>query len=393
MADNNLLVITNNYPNEDNSYIGDIFVKEQIKFLKNYFDTVFVISPVAYGVERLRKTIHRDYRYDNVKVYFPKYLNFPFLYNYWRYGWIFLESRAIRDLIQKEKISFSIIHAHFTWPSGAVAVELKRTFDVPVIVTEGSSRTLYKELHQKNPYYIKTYQCCDAIIRNNLRDVPLFCEAGINRSKIYYADYGYDPKKFNPIPITEARQIVGVEPQSEILVCISRLFEEKGQMNLIEAMEKVVKKYPHCICYLGGTGPMDNALRQMIIRLHLEDNVKMIGFVPDKELSSWINSANLFVLPSLMEGNPTVMFECLGCGIPFLGTNVGGIPEIIISDEYGLVIEAGNAADLADKLISGLDRQWNREKIHAYAKRFSAENSAISIMAIYRKAGYKISRY
>lgn len=388
MHEKNLLIISNNFPNQDNSYIADIFVKEQIKYLKNYFNKVYVISPVAYGIERLRKTTHKDYQYDNVNVYFQKYFNFPFFYNYSRSLWINLETRAILSVIKKEKIVFDLIHAHFTWPSGAVAVELKRTFNVPVIVTEGSSRTLQKELLQMNPYYIGTYQKCDAIIRNNIRDVPLFWKAGISKSKIHYADYGYDPKKFYPIPTTKAREIVGIDSNRKILVNISRLYEEKGQKYLINAMKKVLEKYPLCVCYIGGTGPMDDSLQQMIHQSHLEDHIKMIGFVPDDLLSSWINSADLFILPSLMEGNPTVMFECLGCGIPFLGTNVGGIPEIITSEEYGLIIEAGNAADLAEKIIFGLERRWDREKILAYAERFSAENSAKSIMAIYQKAGY-----
>jgi glycosyltransferase involved in cell wall biosynthesis len=388
MAEKNLLIITNNYPNDDNSYIGDIFVKEQIKFLKNHFDTVYVISPVAYGMERLRKTTHRNYYYDNVRVFFPKYFNFPFFYDYGRQGWIFFEINAIKKLIEVEKITFSVIHAHFTWPSGAVATHLKRIYNVPVIVTEGSSKTLHKELMKKNHHYINTYKKCDGIIRNNFRDLPLFYQAGIPREKIFNVDYGYDPKKFYPISMAEARKILGIDPQRKILVNISRLYEEKGQKFLIEAMVKVLGKYPDCVCYLGGTGPSQESLEKLIRSLNLEDNIKMIGFVPDESLLTWINSADLFVLPSLMEGNPTIMLECIGCGVPFVGTDVGGIPEVIISDEYGLIARPADSDDLAEKLIYGLDRQWKRDDIGNYAKKFSGVNSAEKILEIYRKVGY-----
>ena len=71
------------------------------------------------------------------------------------------------------------------------------------------------------------------------------------------------------------------------------------------------------------------------------------------------------------EGNPTVMFECLGCGKPFIGTKVGGIPEIIVSDDYGLLCEPANSEDLAEKILIALDKEWDEEKIRNYAKQFT----------------------
>ena len=78
MSDKNLLVICNTFPNQENTHIGGIFVKEQIKYLKNTFDNVYVFSPVAYGMEYLRKNKFSDYQFDNVRVFFPKYINHPF---------------------------------------------------------------------------------------------------------------------------------------------------------------------------------------------------------------------------------------------------------------------------------------------------------------------------
>ena len=63
------------------------------------------------------------------------------------------------------------------------------------------------------------------------------------------------------------------------------------------------------------------------------DHVEFVGGKPHAEIPIWMNACDVFVLSSLSEGNPTVMFECVGCGKPFIGTKVGGIPEIIISDD------------------------------------------------------------
>lgn len=76
-----------------------------------------------------------------------------------------------------------------------------------------------------------------------------------------------------------------------------------------------------------------------------------------------MNACDVFILPSLSEGNPTVMFECLGCGKPFVGTKVGGIPEIINSEDYSLLCEPANPKELAEKILIALDKGWDNEKI------------------------------
>ena len=88
-------------------------------------------------------------------------------------------------------------------------------------------------------------------------------------------------------------------------------------------------------------------------------------------------------LPSLNEGNPTVMFEALGCGKPFVGTRVGGVPEIITSDKYGLMVDPANPEDLAEKILVALDRKWDKNAISRYAQRFTWENIAKEIMDVY----------
>ena len=98
-----------------------------------------------------------------------------------------------------------------------------------------------------------------------------------------------------------------------------------------------------------------------------------------------MNACDLFVLPSLNEGNPTVLPEALGCGKPFVGTKVGGVPEVITSDESGLLVEPADPEDLAGRILIALDREWDREKILTYAERYTWENIAKEIMGVYEQ--------
>jgi glycosyltransferase involved in cell wall biosynthesis len=78
------------------------------------------------------------------------------------------------------------------------------------------------------------------------------------------------------------------------------------------------------------------------------------------------------------------MSECLGCGKPFIGTRVGGIPDIISSDTYGILSEPGNMEELANNILESLDRQWDHDAILTYARQFTWKEISKEIIAVYR---------
>ena len=379
----NLLVITNNFPDKGNKCLGNVFVKEQVKYLKNYFEKVSVISPAAHGIEYLRKTKHDEYQFGNVHVYFPKYFNLPLFYFYFQDFWIYRERRAILKLIKKEKIKFDVIHAHFTWPSGAVAVELKNDFNVPVVITEHTHITLYKELKRKNKQYLRTWELCDAIIRVNKKDIPLFIGAGVSPNKVFHIANGYDPLKFKPILMSEARKRLGLEKEKKIILHISKLGEVKGQKYLIEAVKEIIKHRKDVLCFIGGSGPLKDKLQRQINGLNLQDHVKLIGFVSDELLPIWMNACDVFVLPSFHESFGIVQIEAMACGKPVVATYNGGSEEIITSEELGYLVEPANSKELEEKILIALDKEWDSKKIRKYAEQFTWETIVREIIKVY----------
>ena len=81
----------------------------------------------------------------------------------------------------------------------------------------------------------------------------------------------------------------------------------------------------------------------------------------------------------------TVMFEAFGCGKPFVGTKVGGVPEIITSDGYGFLVYPANPEELAEQILTALGKEWDSDKILAHSRRFTWENSTEEILAGYTK--------
>lgn len=384
MGIKNLLIITNSFPDQEDKYVGSIFVKEQVKYLREYFKKIYIISPVPLGIEYIRKVKLLDYQFDNVKVLFPQYINIPLFYFFIRDIWTSLESKSILKTIQRENITFDLIHSHFTWPSGAVAVQLKRKFKVPVVITEHTSTTFNKVIKRKDHQCIKIWKLSDSIIRVRKGDIQLFGSVGIPLNKIYYIPNGFNHKKFKIIDVREAKQKINLPMSRKIILNIGNLYDQiKGHKYLIKAMSEVIKRRIDVLCIIVGSGKLRGALQKQIVDEGLENFVKLIGGIPHSEISLWINACDIFVLPSLSEGNPTVMFECLGCGKPFVGTKVGGIPEVITSEKYGLLCEPANFKELAKKIIIALEKEWNTENIIKYAEQFTWENIAKEVLGVY----------
>jgi glycosyltransferase involved in cell wall biosynthesis len=383
---NNLLVICNAYPDKKDEHPMGIYVKSQLEYLKPYFDKIYVISPIPFGIEYIRKTQYKNYEYDNIYVYFPKYFNFPVFYFYYRNLWIRLEKKAIYKLLEKEKINFNLIHAHFTWPSGIVAIAIKEDFKIPVVITEHASVTFEKAIREKDDLFIMAWKSCDMLIRVRKKDICSLVSVGVPPEKITCIPNGYDHKKFVNIDKKDCRQKLGIPMDRKIILNIGNLYGEvKGHKYLIDSISHVVKQRKDILCIIVGGGKLKNSLENQIRHLGLADYVKLVGGKPFNEIPIWMNACDIFVLPSLNEGNPTVMFECLGCGKPFIGTKVGGIPEIIISEDYGLLVEPENPTDLAEKILIALNKEWDSNKIKIYAQNFTWEKISKDISQIYQK--------
>jgi glycosyltransferase involved in cell wall biosynthesis len=390
LEESTLLVISPDYPDKDDIYIGSIFVKNLLESLKSRFKKIIVIAPVLFSAGLLpNDRFCKNYTYDNITVYFPRCiflprsLPLPFMDD--RKKMVF-DGRffTIRRVIEREKLHFDLIHAHFTWPSAAIAIRLKDEYHVPVVATiHEDSGWLEEEIRMEQPLLIRAWKECDRLIRVNKKEVPLLLRYNTRTISI---PNGFGPE-FHPMNKQECRHVLGLPPERKIVFSLASLIERKGFSYLIDAMAHVIKKDPSILCYIGGSGPEEKILIEKIHQLGLQKNIFLLGFVPDKQIVLWMNSADIFVLPSLQEGNPTVMFECLGCGVPFIGTDVGGIPEVIISDTLGYICRPADAKSLAGAILRGLERTWDTAGILEYADQFRWERIADCLIDTYRAVG------
>jgi glycosyltransferase involved in cell wall biosynthesis len=296
-------------------------------------------------------------------------------------------AKKFESYIKKYRIEFDIIHAHFIYPQGHIAVKLGRKFDKPVIIT-AHGHDIYDMPFRDNEWHKKIKLILDEsnhiiTVSESNRKI-LVDKLKIRDEKVTVIPNGFNSQKFNIIPQKKAREKIKLSENKKIILNIANQYPIKGQEYLLKAMKIVVEKRQDVICFIIGGGVLTEELERLISKLNLKNYIKILGLKPHKEIPLWMNSADLFVLPSLNEGNPTVMFEALGVGLPFIGTNVGGIPDIITSEHYGLLVEPANPKDLAEKILIALEKKWDKTYITNYAKKFSWEYIAQQTLEIYQ---------
>ena len=292
--------------------------------------------------------------------------------------------RTVKRIIEKEKIQFDIIHSHFVWSAGFVGVQLKKNYSVPLVITAHAYDV------NDLPFRSKKW-------KNKIREVLLeadhvitVChknEEYINRiqidSPISVIPSGFRKELFYQRDTDESRFKLNLPLDKKIILTVGSLDEIKGHKYLIDSIKELVNCRKDVICIIIGEGESRKTLESRIKLNGLDKHVILKGFRPRREIVVWINACDVFVLPSLSEGSPTVLFESLACGKPFVGSMVGGVPEYITSNDYGILVKPKNSNVLATALGEALDKNWDTKLIVEHSKKYDWRNSCKQKIDIY----------
>jgi len=145
-----------------------------------------------------------------------------------------------------------------------------------------------------------------------------------------------------------------VEQRANVVTYIGRLHEEKGVLNLVQAVPKVLAKREDVQFVIIGEGQLDGELRSYVASHGLSQNVTLEGWVPHNELREFFVTSKLLVLPSYTEGLPHALLEAMACGTPVLATPVGAVPKVIQDKETGFLVPDNSPDRLAESILSAL---------------------------------------
>lgn len=174
------------------------------------------------------------------------------------------------------------------------------------------------------------------------------------RSQVYMRTHHADWHKVKVVHCGLEREFYSIDPPPiparPRLVCVGRLCEVKGQLLLLDAAARLAAKDLPFELVLAGDGPMRPEIEAHIRGHHLEDRVRITGWISSEQVRDEILAARGLVLPSFSEGLPIVIMEAMALSRPVLATYVAGIPELVRDGENGWLFPAGSVNDLADAM-------------------------------------------
>lgn len=154
----------------------------------------------------------------------------------------------------------------------------------------------------------------------------------------------------NPV---DAIPVVGVDPNrpaSAIVLFLGRIEKDKGVYDLVDAMAEVRRQLPAVILRLGGVGDVDGVKRRSGVN-GTADWLQFLGWVSDSAKLNALRSAQVYVLPSYVEGLPMGALEAMAAGLPVVASHVGGIPDLVEDGVHGFLVRAGDVAGLTETLL------------------------------------------
>ena len=212
----------------------------------------------------------------------------------------------------------------------------------------------------------------------------------IEKEKIRIVPNGVDIQKFKPSKNqTIIKRQIGINNRPCVLF-VGRLIPRKGLLFLVQAAKQIAKEEEQTIFVIAGDGPQRSQLIYNLEKNRILKNFIFLGDVKDEILPLIYNCADIFVFPSIQEGQGIALLEAQATSKPVITFNTGGVREAIINQETGLLVKP-NSNELANAILKLLKNEELRNKMgkkgrEFVSKYFSWDNNAKKLLEIYKEA-------
>lgn len=269
-----------------------------------------------------------------------------------KYFWKILVKRYLKlfDKYIERYGAPDIVHAHNSIFAGYVALELKRKYGIPFVLTEHSS------LYERKLLSNNQLQLAKEVFTNADSITTVSTKLGKTLQNIY----GSALISFTPIFNVLEKEFSEHAHSNKIskdtsgvinYLCIGSLDENKNHELLIRAFAKMHKSNPNSKLRIGGDGHLKMHLQGIIDELGINSNIELLGLLNRNEVRDEMDRADAFVLSSIVETFGVVLMEALSLGKPVIATKCGG-PEDIVTKINGLLIENNDLNAMVEALMT-----------------------------------------
>jgi glycosyltransferase involved in cell wall biosynthesis len=292
---------------------------------------------------------------------------------------------AYRIAKYAKKNDFSILHLH---AAHAVTIGLIAKLFYPelkLIAVRRVDFTIKKNILSSFKYKTRRLDKIVAI-SENIKKVLI--SDGIEESKIEMIRSGIDLLKYSHvIKNNELRFSLNIPHDAVLIGTIAALAGHKDYPNLLKAAEIVIRESENIYFIAVGEGSKKAEIHAFANSLILKERFIFLGY--RKDIGEILNSLDVFVLASKLEGLGTSVLDAMAVGLPIIGTDAGGIPEMVENDDNGLIVPKGNSESLAKAILclaQDKEKQISfSEKSLQKVKQFSKDYTAQKNIELYEK--------
>jgi colanic acid/amylovoran biosynthesis glycosyltransferase len=292
--------------------------------------------------------------------------------------------QAVYIGLRLQRMGITHIHAHFAGMAARTAFWIQKFFGISFSFTAHAN-----DIFAPRDFEIglnKLVDAARAVVTETDYAKKFLQERFPDRAdKIYRIYNGLNLAEFRRADFSSA---------SPTIIAVGRLIDKKGFADLIHACRSLVERGKSFRCEIFGEGPLEEKLRRQIEELKLQNCVELPGPKPQHEIKRYLAAGTVFVLPSVidpeggMDNLPTVVMEAMATGLPVVSTAIGGIPEMVIDNETGFLVSAGDADGLADAIEKVIVDLSLAKKLgqagHGRAETlFSIQKNVCSLLALF----------
>ncbi len=273
-------------------------------------------------------------------------------------SWLSLRKRPVLDLpyiyrlvrvLRSEQVTLIHAHCDSSYFYGGIAAKLT---GVSIIGTYHGSELAYYSPTFRQRSFARLLTAAVAISRDRMQ--LMIAQLGIPANRITLIHGGVDLSAYQPASpdcIEPSKQRLGVEGR-KVLLSVGHLGPIKGHDVTLAAMARIKERWPHALLVIAGDGSAADyqRLNNLVESLHLGHHVRLLGQAHN--VPEWLNICEFFVQPSIEEGFGLVFVEAGACRKAVVATAVGGIKDIVVDGETGLLVAPGDADALAAAMDS-----------------------------------------
>jgi glycosyltransferase involved in cell wall biosynthesis len=281
--------------------------------------------------------------------------------------------RRVRNSLRSRR--YDLVHANWVVPNGWIAASVTRKAGLPLVITShGTDVAMSEKNRVLGSLARRAFRAADGVTATSadLRDRAV--KLGAREDRTVTIHIGVDTDAFAPSSQDDTLRKTADVPDGDLLVlAVGRLAEVKGFQHLVSATALL----ENVTTVIAG----DGEFREPLLRLVDESGarVKMIGGITHADVPSAMNSADVVVVPSVVDragrvdATTSTLPEALACGRPVIASAVGGIPELVDPGRTGLLVAPGDARALADAIERLRSDDGLRASLSSEARSYAME--------------------